>query len=67
VTPTEDVEVESSDSHDGVVGVLLVWDQDCTCFVPDESEVVVGGFDVAELGWASSEQGSVLNIGVVFW
>jgi hypothetical protein len=67
VTPAKDVEVESSDSHDGVVGVFLVWDQDCTGFVPDESKVVVGWFDIAELGWACSEKGSVLNIGIVFW
>ena len=67
MTPTEDVEVESSNSHDGVVCVLLVWDQDCTCFVPDESKVVVGGFDVAELGGTSSKQGSVLNIGIMLW
>jgi hypothetical protein len=67
VTPTENVEIESSDSHDGIVRVFLVWDQDCTSFVPDEGKVVVGGFDVAELGGACSEKGSVLNIGIVFW
>ena len=67
MTPAENVKVESSDGHNGVVGVFLVWYQDSTGFIPDEREVVVGGFDVAELGWAGSEKRSVLNIGIMFW
>ena len=66
MAPTEDIEIESSNSHDGVVGIFLVRDQDCTSLVPDKDKVVIGGFGIAELRWASSKEGSVLDIGIVF-
>lgn len=47
--PAEKVEVETSQGHDGVVGVLLNWKCKLGDAVVEELEaVVVGGFDRGE-------------------
>lgn len=66
VKPREEIEVEASDSHDGVVGILLVGDEEVGGGVPNKGEVVVAGVDRLEEGGGSGEEGDVLNIGVVF-
>lgn len=41
VMDREEVEVEAGDTHDGIVGVLLVLDGEVGECVPDEGEVVI--------------------------
>ena len=59
------VEVKPGYSHDGIIGVVLVSDGKISDLVPHESEVVVGGMQRFEEGWACGEEGHVLDIGVV--
>ncbi len=51
VVDGEDVEVEAGDSHDWVVGVLLVLDGKVGKSVPDESEVVICRAKRPEKAW----------------
>ena len=64
--PRQEVEVEPSDAHDGVVGISLVRHEEVGGSVPNECEVVVAGSKGLEEARASSEEGDVLNIGIVF-
>jgi len=41
VEPGEEVQVETSDAHDGVVSPALEGNEEICCGVPDEGEVVV--------------------------
>ena len=65
VDPREEVQVEAGDAHDGVVGVLLVGNEDFGGAVPDKSKVVVGGAKGLEKGRAGGEERNVLDIRVV--
>lgn len=63
--PGEEVEVEASDGHDRIVGILLVGHQRLTGLVPDEGEaVVICGGDRAGEGSAGCA-GTVLDVGVM--
>lgn len=53
--PREDVEVEAGDSHDRIVGVLLVGDENVCSLVPYECEVIEGAVDGLEVGWRIGE------------
>lgn len=55
VQPREKIEVEASNAHDGVVGVLLVGDEGVGNGIPDKSEVVVAGSKRSEEGRAGGE------------
>ena len=48
VVDGEDVQVEAGDTHDGVVGVFLIGDNEVGEGVPHECKVVVGGVDGLE-------------------
>ena len=63
--PGEDVEVEAGDAHDGVVGVFLPRNSKLGELVPEVREIVIGGVHVAQEGRGSSEEGDVLDVGVV--
>jgi hypothetical protein len=65
VEPGEEVEVEASNGHDGVVRVLLVGDEEVGGGIPDKGKVVKGAQDGAEVGGRGGEEGHVLEIGVM--
>lgn len=67
MTPSKCVEVESGESHDGVIDVFLVWNQDLTRLVPDKRKVVVARTEGSKLRRAGSKQRSVLDIRIVLW
>lgn len=64
--PGQEVEVETGDAHDGVVGVFLVSDGDVGEGVPRVGEVVVGGVNRLEERRGGGEERHVLDVGVVF-
>ena len=61
----EDVEVESSDSHYWIVGVLLVLDGEVGKCVPNKSEVVIGRMKRLDEGWTRGEERTILDVWVV--
>ena len=63
--PGEKVEVESGKDHDGIVGILLVRDNQVGGSIPYEGEVVVTGTDRLEKLGTSGEQRAILDVGVV--
>lgn len=63
--PAEEVQVESCQSHDRVVEVLLVGNQEIACGIPYKLEVVEGGQDGLHVGRRCGEQRDVLDIRVV--
>lgn len=63
--PGQHVQVESGKSHDGVVGVLLVRNNQVGCLVPGEGEFVESAEGVSEVRWCCAEQRNVLKVGVV--
>lgn len=65
MSPAEQVQVEASDGHDGVVGVLLIRQKNLACPIPHKGEFVIGRKDAAELRGARSEKRSVLDVRVV--
>lgn len=65
--PPQEVKIESGQSHDRVVRVLLVRDHEVRGGIPYELEIVERGQDGLEVGWRSSEEGDVLDVRVVFW
>lgn len=66
VAPRKKVQIEASDGHDGVVGVLLVRHKGVGGLVPDELELVEGGKDALEIRRRRREEGHVLVVRVVF-
>lgn len=62
----QNVQVEASYAHDGVVCVFLVADGEVGCLVPDEGEIVVARVDRLEEGRASGEQRYVLDVRIMF-
>ena len=65
VTPPEDVQIESSDGHDRVVGVLLKGYQQLARLVPDKHGIAIRRAHASELRWAGGGQGYVLDIRIV--
>lgn len=66
VQPRKEIEVEASNAHDGVVGVLLVGDKGVGNGIPDKGEaVVIAGTKRAEEGRACGEERHVLDIRIV--
>ena len=62
----EEVEVETGNSHDGIVGVALILHSVVGEGVPGEGEIIVSGVEGFEERGRSSEEGDILNVRVVF-
>lgn len=64
--PGEKVEVEASDTHDGVVRIALVWNHEIGYGIPDKHEVlVVRGTNGPKEGRTCREEGDILDIRVM--
>lgn len=63
--PAEEVQVESCQSHDWVVEILLVGNQEIACGIPYKLKVVEGGKDRLHVGRRCREERDVLDIRVV--
>ena len=66
VCPGQKVEVEACDGHDGIIGILLVYDGEGSEGVPWEVGAVVARFDGFEETWRGGEERNILNVRVVF-
>jgi dissimilatory sulfite reductase (desulfoviridin) alpha/beta subunit len=65
--PREEIKVEASNCHYGVICINLVLNQEIGSSIPDKGKaIVVGGVKGLEKGRACGEERNVLNIGVVF-
>lgn len=64
--PAEEVKVEASKCHDGVVPPLLVWYEQVASAVPNKAEVVERRENRLHVCRGRGEQRDVLNIRVVF-
>ena len=65
VQPRQGIEVEARQSHDGVVCVFLVGDEEVGGGVPDEGEVIERAENRFHVCGGCGEEGHVLEIGVV--
>lgn len=66
MNPRQEVKVETSDAHDRIINVLLVWHDDFSSLVPHKCELVIRGAKRLEEGRAGGEKRNVLDIRVVF-
>lgn len=64
--PREEVKVEASDAHDGVISESLVRNKEIGGGIPDKGKVVVSRSKRLEEGGTGSKERYVLDIGIVF-
>lgn len=64
--PGEEIEIETRDAHDRIVGVVLVWDGEIRDSIPQEGEIVVARVKASEDRRRGCEERRILYVRVVF-
>lgn len=67
VLPAEDVEVEAAEAEDGVVEVMLVWEDEFCEWVVSHDAVVVCRAKTLEEAMRDGEEGNMLDVWIVCW